>query len=461
MQLISLNFALFWIIALILYYLFPKYQAQVLLILSLVCFYLFSAGLPLLILIAAAVAYCYGLLSEKRKGRVPLIVTVLVLVALLVLFRHVLTGEGDLLSFLLPALGLSYYLLSALSYCFEVYRGEILPEKNYFRLLLFLCYFPALLQGPINRFKDLSKELTARHTFSYQTFTFGVQRAMFGVMKKLVIVPRLLQYTDVVYQDISEAGLYRFLLGSLFFSIGLYLDWTGYMDIILGISETFGIRLPENFRQPYFSASPSEFWKRWHFSLGQWFRDNVYIPMGGSRNGLPRQLLALFTVWVLTGIWHGAKGGYLLWGLWHAAVLMIAVLLKKSRPDRHLHKVPAVIGTILIACIGWIPFRLQTFTGVRELGSAMLHGSFYLFRTDELLLRTVYLWQDAVILGVALLLVLVISILHEKGRSIREMICRLPLPVRWILWLGLFFSVILFGVYGTDYDANSFIYMLF
>lgn len=502
MDLISPQFAGLTGVLLVFYYLMKKQQWVVLLIGSLCFFGLLAKGIPVLVILMALLAYGYGM-TAKKTGKAGLAVTVVLELLILILFRHVLSiplsdayglapadGIGapfpayGVVQKILPLLGISFYTMTAAAYCIDVRRGTIAPERNFAKLLLFLCYYPALLQGPIHRYGTFSKELFVEHGFDLTNLTRGCQRILLGLAKKLILVPRLRLLPDLVFGTPETANGASILLGTVLFLAELYTDWTGYMDLVLGVSELFGIKMEENFRRPFFAGSLSEFWKRWHMTLTAWFRDYVYIPLGGSRVTALWTILNVAAVWLLTGLWHGASGGYLLWALYFWLFSCIGILLRKSRKNpSHTENtvnpmgtetaVPAksspgrphifkTLGLWILVAIGFFFFACADFKTVVTLFSRIRAVPFLqAFSDTKLTLAMLYQKKDVVLLGVGMAAFFVLSLLQEKGIAVREKIAGWALPVRWVFWLAAVFFVILFGVYGTQYDAAAFLYQEF
>ncbi len=470
MQLLSVSFFLFWMITIVCYYLMRRAQWVVLLFASLIGFFLLSGGLPLIILSETAVVYLYGRFSlrsqiSRKRG---LFVSVGVLALLLIVFRHVLSDflVGDFNGFF-PLLGVSFYTMTAIAYCADVSMKKRTPEKNPAKLLLMLVYFPSILQGPIHRYEQISSELFASHSFSLDHMIMGGLRALFGLMKKLVIVPRLLVYTDAVFGNPDEATVFGLISGTIVFFIELYADWSGYMDIVLGISETFGIRMAENFRRPFFAVSISDVWKRWHITLSRWFRDYIYIPLGGNRKGMIRTIMNVFAVWILTALWHGVSGGYLMWGLYFAILSTVGIFLRKyaimkSRVKTGVRWMAVHIPvTWLLTAAGFFFFAAGSFSNI----SLLLSGA--LAHEGVGIQSSLTTWVnlndsfETVVLCVGLVLWFFVSFAEEKGMEVRSRLMRSPLPIRWAMVLLLIFYVILCGMYGQQYDAGAFLYQGF
>ena len=270
-------------------------------------------------------------------------------------------------------MGVSFYTFSMVSYLVDVYRGKVRPERKFSNLLLYLTMFPKLLQGPIVRYTDIAPQLRQRKSSPEAVFE-GAQRFIFGLAKKVLLA----DYCGKIIAEISDLGgstcfVGAWLVGLLFF-FQLYLDFSGYSDMAIGLGRIFGFTYCENFNYPYESTSVSEFWRRWHSSLGSFFRDYVYIPMGGSRAGWKRQVVNLLAVWALTGLWHGASWNYVIWGLYFFAVLVA----EKHFAD-HLEKLPKVgrrILTLFLVFIGWVIFANEDLGQLGRTLTAMVgfHG---------------------------------------------------------------------------------------
>ena len=458
MDLISLQFAGLTGLLLIVYYLIKKQQWVVLLIGSLCFFGLLAKGIPVLVILMALLAYGYGV-NAKRLGKTGLAAVLAAEFLILIFSRHVfgvlLTAENGIADVILPLLGISFYTMTAAAYCIDVRRGTIAPERNFAKLLLFLCYYPALLQGPIHRYGLFSKELFTAHRFDLTGLTRGCQRILLGLAKKLILVPRFRLLPDLVFGTPETANGASIFLGTVLFLAELYTDWTGYMDMVLGVSELFGIKMEENFRRPFFAGSLSEFWKRWHMTLTAWFRDYVYIPLGGSRVTALWTILNVAAVWLLTGLWHGASGGYLLWALYFWLFSSIGILLRKSRKNpAHTENtvnpmwtetaVPAksspgrphilkTLGLWILVAIGFFFFACADFTTVVTLLSRIRAVPLLqAFSDTKLTLAMLYQKKDVVLLGVGMAAFFVLSLLQEKVITVREKIAGWALPARWV-----------------------------
>lgn len=420
-----------------------------------------------------------------RKVLLPLLIILIGVLSAAKLIKYIRPG----MSFIMP-LGLSYYTFSNISYILDVFWKRYEPERNPLKYLLYVSFFPHILQGPIPRYALLSPQLYEGHTFDFRRVTFGIQLLLFGLFQKLVISDRLAIFVDAVFADYEDQyGLVMFA-AIVFYAIQIYMDFAGCVNIARGAAQIFGITLEDNFRQPYFATSVEEFWRRWHITLGNFFREYVGLPVSAStvvrtwsakvRGKYGREagrhvtaLCALCVVWLCTGLWHGTGLNYLVWALWQGGIIAIGLVWGKQFEkagealhfDRHPKAVRVfrILRTFLLA--GIIP---RVITRAPSLGAAAViarhcfeQSGIYQFHLGKGLEQ--YGW-DRWHLGIALCAIavqFVVSVLKERGWSIRERVASLVLPVRWVLYLVLLYSVILFGVYGPGYDAKAFVYMGF
>lgn len=390
-------------------------------------------------------------------------------------------------SYIIVPLGISYYTFSCLSYLLDVYWKREEYESNYARFLLYAIYFPHILQGPIERYGRLGKRLKGEFLFDYDRVCAGLQLMVWGIFKKLVIADRINLFTTAVYKKGSQAEGLIYVFAFFLDVVYIYADFSGCMDIARGASQIFGVELDLNFNHPFASKSVTEFWRRWHMSLGSWFKDYVYYPISTSKfvknvaksckkhlpDAVTRSIVTAIPVtvtWVATGLWHGTGVTYLAWGLYYAFMIFMSVsfgdmfhnlaLKLKINTRCGSYKVFQMVRTTCIFAGG----RLLTRPGTlglswHALKSALLQfnpwvltdGSLYEFGLSRssfnLMLVTVVLFGG-------------ISILQQKG-SVRDMIAKQNLIVRWGLCFAAIFSILIFGIYGSGYDAASFVYMAY
>lgn len=370
---------LFLPLSLVFYFIMPKRLRSAALVLISLVFYAWGRPEYLILLLFSVVFnYLSGLeleayLSQERHGRAKGVMLAAVAVNLLALgffkyYGFLVENINALLhtsirytELPLP-IGISFYTFTVLSYIFDVYRGKAKAQKNFLSFSLYVTFFPKVISGPIVQYADMEQQLSNR-TVTQAKFGAGVNMFLIGLMKKVLIADNLgTAFTAIQGMTTMSAG--TAWLGMIFYSLQLYFDFSGYSDMAIGLGRLFGFDMEKNFDYPYLSASITEFWRRWHISLGAWFRQYVYIPLGGNRCSKGRQVLNLSVVWLLTGIWHGASWSFVVWGLYHGAFVLLEKFVLRGRQEK-LPRPLRVFVTVLIAFIGWVFFFSPT------LGSAV------------------------------------------------------------------------------------------
>ena len=357
----------------------PRWRNGVLLVSSLL-FYAWGApkALPLLVGTAALVWLC-GLGTEKgRRFCFPLAVGFVL--GSLMLFKYLgffagIFGARLGFSLLLPA-GISFYSFQLLAYSLDLRRGTIRAERSFFRFLLYVAFFPQLLQGPILRYGKTAPMLGAR-ALTWDGAFYGMRRFLTGLAKKLLIADQVAVLAASIYGSSRYVGTGALWLAALCYTLQIYFDFSGFSDMAIGLGQLFGFSLPENFNYPYTALSITEFWRRWHITLSLWFRDYVYIPLGGNRVSRARFVLNILTVWAITGLWHGASWNFVFWGLYYGVLLLAEKLVLGKR----LERVPRLLRwlvTFTLVNVGWVMFRL---TDAGQL-AAVLRGMFVYAPTD-------------------------------------------------------------------------------
>lgn len=399
-----------------------------------------------------------------------------------------LGGKGSFsAAMIIVPLGISYYTFSSLSYLMDVYWKRVGYEKNYFRFLLYVCYFPHILQGPIARYGRLGQRLKQELRFDYTRVTFGIQLMVWGFIKKLVIADRLDIFISQVYERYTEFGGAMFVVAGLLDVVYIYSDFSGCMDIARGVSQIFGVELDLNFDHPFASRSVTEFWRRWHMSMGSWFKDYVYYPISTSKlvkniskktkGKVPEQLgrvlvtaLPVTVTWVLTGLWHGTGKTYLAWGLYYSFMILMSVCFGD---DLHQLAVEAKVNT---ESYSWRAFQMARTTLIFA-GGRLLTRPNGLWKTriilksiltdfkpwmlfDGTLFSTDFTVYDMNVIVIFIALFGMISHFQMKG-SVREWTAEQGIVFRWGLYLLAVLSVIVLGVYGPGFNAASFAYMAY
>ena len=363
-----------------------------------------------LMIASAAVNYFAGLFlgkfEDKKKRKIILSATAVLNLGALVFFKYTgfilqNIGLGSVeFSIALP-IGISFYTFQALSYVVDVYRGEVPPQKSFYKLLLYIVLFPQLIAGPIVRYEDVEREISDRKS-TFDGISSGITRFCVGLGKKVLIANQCGEIIGKIFDSrVADTTVFGTWLGMFLFALQIFFDFSGYSDMAIGLGRVFGFNYKENFNYPYISKSATEFWRRWHMSLGSFFRDYVYIPLGGNRR---HRLFNIFAVWFLTGLWHGASWNFILWGLMYGALISAEKALKK--PLERLPKYLAPLSYVymfFITVIGWTVFY---FTDMKSLGSALaaMFGigniSFTNFFVNDLFLKNIYI----IVIGVFLCL---------------------------------------------------------
>lgn len=518
---ISKYYNYFFLIVIIFYNIFPKkIRPYVLLLSSLLFFYLLSGWRVLFLLLSIITIYlstfkmskidekkdnelsnCNSddkkIIKEKykRQKRLVLILCLIINVSFLFVFKYLkfftininlllnlfnISYEFSILKLIAP-IGISFYTLQALSYLLDVYNGKVKADKNIFKVALFMSFFPSIMEGPITRYSDTAEDLFKGNKITYQNLCFGLQRVLWGLFKKMVIADRLNILVKTVFSGYQEYSGPVIFLGALSYTIMLYMDFSGAMDVVCGIGNIFNVNVPENFKQPFFSKNISEFWTRWHISLGTWFKDYIYYPtslskpmkkmtiklrkvLGNHYGPLLSGTVALLVVWLLNGLWHGAGWTYILFGLYHFVMISVGnitrtpfnkLYAKLNIQNSKILKGLQIIKTGFLVILGELIFRAET------VGSAftMLGKIFTSFKVSSWEIPSLGLdVSDLFILVVALIAILIISILREKGISVREKLANKNIIFRWFIYYLLIFSIIIFGAFGPGYAPVDPIY---
>ena len=379
-------------------------------------------------------------------------------------------------------IGISFYTLQALSYILDVYNKKIEASKNIIEVFLYLSFFPTIMEGPITRFFEVKEYLLSGEKVHYNNFCFGYQRILYGFFKKYVIADRLNIVVKTVFDNYSNYGSFTIFFAAVAYTILLYCEFSGTMDVVIGIGEIFNIKIPENFRQPFFSKNISDFWSRWHISLGHWFKDFIFYPVSLSkpckkintsiRSKIKGRLgplvvggIALFCVWSLNGLWHGAGWTFIFYGMYHFTLILLGNIFEpiiadkctklKINRESKTYIVLRIVKTWFFIFIGELFFRVETLTK----GFAMLKRMFsFKGLTHNELLHLGLDLKDYIILFLAIIFIFIIGILKEKNINIREKISEKHIIVRWLAYYCLIFSIIIFGAYGTGYEPVDPIY---
>jgi len=455
-------------------YVTPPQLRWVTLLLASILFYASWDYRYLVIIFAiATVAYVYGHACRRLSGKAArwaLVCAITLILLPLAFFKYAnfilgnlapafsavgAAAPGPISSLILP-LGISFYTFQLLSYCLDVHAGRYKPNESFGKLLLYPMYFPHQIAGPIMRPAQLMPQFEAPPTPCYEMMISGCRLFLWGLFKKVFVADRLAVFVDAVYAAPDRYRGLGCVLAFYFFAFQIYCDFSGYTDMALGASRILGIELCENFRRPYFAASLREFWTRWHISLSTWMRAYLYIPLGGNRLGPARWATAILAVFALSGLWHGASWTFVLWGLYHGALLVIEraaqwlfQLNSRAALQSSIGRIAAIAATFHLTGVGWILFRSPNLTTA----TAMLTNLTGAGGRDITEIMSLAQLQLAAI-GIAV--VLGIDLLAERGLA--GLFPRMPLPVRWAVYYVAIFAVLLFP--GSS-EIRTFIYFQF
>lgn len=377
MSFISLAFLIFLPTVVLVYWMLPFSFRKYWLLAASYFFYMYwNPALVVLLLLSTAVDYCCGIGIEQFSKHIPmrrlfLFISIFVNLGLLFTFKYagffaesvnqlcIWMGSKyriPALDLLLPV-GISFYTFQTLSYTFDVYLGRISAERDPVTFALYVTYFPQLVAGPIENARNLLPQLHQPQVIRKEDVVIGIQLLLSGFFRKVVIADFAAQFVDRIYSMDHGVDGAAAVIATVLFAVQIYCDFSGYSEIAAGSARLMGIKLMRNFDRPYLSSSIRDFWRRWHISLGAWFTDYVYIPLGGSRNGLLRQVAATMVVFLLSGLWHGANWTFVVWGAFHGILMAAEILLRQYQRGFHMPKALSVCATFFLVCFSWIFFR--------------------------------------------------------------------------------------------------------
>ncbi len=494
----STEFLLFFPVAVLLYFVFPKkIRNYWLLVCSYFYYMCWNPKYIALLVASTVVTYLSGLgmewaknsgKEEKQIVRIKnwiVAASFILNIGLLFYFKYInfamdtitrimakfgITVTAPVFDVVLPV-GISFYIFQALSYTMDVYRDEIYAEKNFFRYALFVSFFPQLVAGPIERSKNLLKQLATPGEFNYDNVRSGLLTMMWGYFLKMVIADRCAILVDTVYNNVSGYFGYQLVLASVLFALQIYCDFMSYSTIAIGAARVLGYDLMENFHLPYFATSIKDFWRRWHISLSSWLRDYLYIPLGGNRKGRIRKYFNIMVTFFVSGLWHGAAFTYIFWGVLHGIYQIIEDVLKpftdkllekiKINPDNKLLYVCKIVVTFVFVDIAWVFFRANS------IGDAftVLKNSLY---TANLATIKVDLWalgldmRNMGMLMVGTLVLFISSVMRANGdQSNKTLLVEWISRRNFIIRYALYWSCMLMIIFSMDITGQEFIYFQF
>ena len=525
MSFINMEYFLFIAVGIFVYYVMPKkFQWVVLLVMSYVYYLSFRVEAVVYIIFTTLVTFAAGLLihrvdcrgkewlaankenisrNEKKafKDKLKSKKKLIMLIALVTdfaplafvkytnyLIENINKIAGDRISLLgiLVPIGISFYTFQSVGYLLDVYWGKVEPCRNPFKFALFVSFFPQIMQGPIGRFGSLAPQLMAPHRFDLTQVEFGLQRVFWGIFKKLILADRTSVYVyEVFVNNYQYYNGFYVIVGLLMYSVQLYADFSGGIDIVIGTAQMFGIRMDENFRQPFFSKSIGEFWRRWHITLGTWMKDYVFYPFSlskvfsrigkftkekfGKQTGQTIPIcISNILIFFLVGVWHGAAWKYIAYGLFNGFIIAFSnlckPLYKKGLDKCHINgdgrawTIFKIFRTFILVNIGWYfdmavslraAFEMMINTLYQISFKPFIDGSIFTLGMGK---------RDFAIVAAGCLIWFVISLMQERGIKVREAVAKLVLPVRWAIYLALIFIPVLIGYVG---ETQGFIYAQF
>ena len=485
----SLQFLIFFPIVVFLYYLIPFSKRWIVLLISSYYFYMCWKPEYIILIVVSTLIDYYAALhmgkhKEKSKRKKFLLLSLFSNLGLLFAFKYFNffnNSFGELFdsfnlmynvpsfNLLLPV-GISFYTFQTLSYSIDVYRGKKEPEKHLGIFAVYVSFFPQLVAGPIERSTTLLPQFRKKISPNYNNITNGLKLMLWGFFKKIVIADRLAVAVNNVYNNVHEHTPLAFVIATFFFAIQIYCDFSGYSDIAIGSAQVMGYNLMDNFKRPYFSKNIAEFWSRWHISLSTWFKDYLYIPLGGNRASKLRVYFNLYITFLISGIWHGANWTFIIWGSLHGFYLIFGKMTYKFRKNLSnklfknkfyaLRKYSNIAITFIFVCFAWIFFRANN-----------LSDSFFIIKNIILNISSFFninvyrntffsLGLEAYELGIVIISILLLEAFHllQRHQSIRYMLKNRPILIRWILYFSLILIVLLWG-YSSE--QTEFIYFQF
>lgn len=518
MQFISCEFFLFLLISVLLYYIVPKkFKWIILLFASYIYYFLNNQKLTIFLIISTISIYISGLMINKikekniiskditkeekkllkkkikKKKKIVLILTIIINLGILIvlkytnffigIFRSILFNcfkinlEIPIFNFILP-LGISYYTLQAISYIVDVYRGKYDGDKNLGRLALYLSFFPQVIEGPISRYDQTADQLYRGNKYEFKNIKIGILLILWGIMKKIVIADRAGIYVDNVFSG-NYQGI-TVLIAIILYTIQIYVEFSGCMNIVMGIGKLYGVNLPDNFKRPFFSKSIQEFWRRWHITLGTWLKDYIFYPISLSKmnawvlekaqkikikyiSNFIVIAFPLFFVWFCNGFWHGSGSKYILYGLYYYVIMMLGVLLKpifdkiikilKINVESKFYKLLQIVRTIILVMIGLTIFRATSFNSAMQMIISIFN------KTDiNQVLNLGITIKEFILLIIMTIVIFIISLIQELNINIIEKINEKNIVFQWLIYIILLLVILIFGIYGIGYSASSFIY---
>lgn len=483
----SVEFMFFFIIVTTLYFLLPhRFRWSMLLIASCIFYMAFIPVYILILFITILIDYFAGIFIEESAGKrkkLFLIASIMSTCLVLFIFKYFNFFNGTFaaiaamlnlnypikaMNIILP-IGLSFHTFQSLSYVIEVYRGHQKAERHFGIYALYVMFYPQLVAGPIERPQNLLYQFYEKHEFDYRRVTDGLKLMLWGMFKKVVIADRLAVAVGHVYDNATQFSGLTLIIATVFFAYQIYCDFSGYADIAIGAAQVMGFKLMDNFNRPYFSKTISEFWKRWHISLSTWFKDYLYISMGGNRVSKYRWQFNLFFTFLVSGLWHGANWTYVLWGAINGFYLVFAIWTSNIRQKikdtigfskfETADKYWKILVTFSLTCFAWIFFRAKNISDAFYIATHLFVGLGKAFSLHGLRVINGEIGIGTQGFITCVLLIIFMECVHSVQRlgSIRQSFSKRPIYFRWAIYYALILSIMFLGIFGK----NQFIYFQF
>lgn len=494
----SYQFLIFFPIVTLIYFLIPHKIRYIWLLICSYYFYMcWNAKYALILFFSTAATYLSGVIIDKINNKIQgdnkkvklkktTVATCFIInLSILFMFKYfdfAVSNINKILGVLhiqllnpsfdvvLPV-GISFYIFQALSYIVDVYREDVKVEKNFLRYALFVSFFPQLVAGPIERSKNLLGQLYEKHAFDFNRAKDGFLLMFWGLFQKIVVADRVAIVVDTIFNKFPQySGMYV-IIGAVLFAFQIYCDFSGYSMIAIGAAKIMGFNLMENFNSPYMSMSVAEFWRRWHISLSTWFKDYLYIPLGGNRKGRLRKYINIMIVFLVSGLWHGASWHYVIWGALNGIFQVIGDLTKNTRNwiieklhmsrEKASHKIMQIGITFILVDFSWVFFRAK---GLKN-AVKMLKSIFTEFNPwvlfDESLFKLGLARKEFHFMLLAISILIFVDVVKWKGKSVRNWVYNQELWFRWAFYYASIFTILIFGIWGPTYSESAFIYFQF
>ncbi|WP_277262178.1 MBOAT family O-acyltransferase [Peptoniphilus lacrimalis] len=478
----SLTYLLFLPSVVIIFFLLPRKAKKIFLLLASLFFYsCWNVKYTFLMVFSIVITYLTGIyldkhIDDERKKKKAVFICFAINLGILFFFKYFnfalnslndilaifhIHSIGRYLNFLLPV-GISFYTFQALGYTIDVYRKDIKAEKNFINYALFVSFFPQLVAGPIERSTNLLPQIKKNRKFSYDNMVIGLIFITYGYFLKLVIADRAAIVVNGVFNSIESYSSLVLFFAAFLFTIQIYCDFYSYSIIAKGSAKILGVDLMDNFKEPFFSKSIVEFWSRWHISLSSWFKDYLYIPLGGNRKGKFRKYINLLIVFTASGLWHGAELSFIVWGFINGLLIIFENItgIHKKKTGMLLNTL-RIIATYLAFIFTTIFFRASTTMDAILFIKNIFTFDFSKYDFNSSLIALKFSNNELLVLVISILILFLVDFLKYKGIKPINTLKNIYLPIRWIIYLFFIFGILIFGIYGPGFSESQFIYFQF